>query len=172
VRKASISQVHDSFLQLAERDNMDVGFVLAVFGTGAQLLPQVIMQPSDILNRLGVTERDLHRAFIDLKDVIRSKDELRQFANDVLVNLIDGAQAAAMISAQNLQGVTPQTLPFTADALERIAEVVFGHEDSRSPRRVIEVLAGLASNAYQESKSKNQYVLVDRGFADPLLRTL
>jgi hypothetical protein len=172
VRKASISQVHDSFLQLAERDNTDVGFVLAVFGTGAGILPPVIMEPPDIISRLGVTERDLYRALIDLKDVIRTKDELRQFANDVLTNLVDSRQAGAMISAHNLQGVTPQTLPFTADGLERIAEVVFGREDNRNPRKVIEVLAGLASNAYQEAKPRNQYILVDRSFADPLLRTL
>jgi hypothetical protein len=170
VKKGSISQIHDSFLQLAEPDNGDVGFVLAVFGTGNQV-PSVIMQPSDIISRLDVTERDLHRAFIDLKDVIRTKEDLRRFADQVLANLIDQTLATSLIGEYSLKDVTPRTLPFTQDALERVAEVVFGHEDSRSPRRIIDALGKLASAAYQASKLANQYLLVSRDFAEPILRT-
>lgn len=171
VKKASVAQIHDSFLQLAEPENVDVGFVLAAFGTGGKILPPVIMTPPDIISRLDVTERDLHKAFIDLKDVIRTKEDLRGFADQVLANLVAESEASALISEHHLQGVNPSQLPFTDDALERISEVVFQHEDSRNPRRIIAALGKLASAGYQEAKTTDAYVVVNRAFADPILRS-
>lgn len=111
------------------------------------------------------------RAFIDLKNVIRTKDDLRKFADQVLEHFVDESQAHATIAEHELKGVASSSLPFTEDALERMAEAIFGHEDSRSPRRIIDALGKLASAAYQESKSKKKYVLVDRSFAEPILRS-
>ena len=140
VKKSSIAQIHDSFLQLAEPENADVGFVLAAFGTGGKILPDVIMKPPDVISRLDVTERDLQKAFIDLKDVIRTKEDLRGFAGQVLANLTDSSQAQARIDEHGLEAVSAGQLPFTEDALEKISDVVFQHEDSRNPRRIIAAL--------------------------------
>ena len=41
-------------------------------------------------------------------------------------------------------------------AVGKIVEIVFGHEETRSPRRIINVLGKLASAAYQETKKKNK----------------
>jgi hypothetical protein len=171
VKKASHTQIHDSFLQLAEPENEDVGFVLAIFGTGGRIIPPVLMTPPDILSRLGVTERTLFHAFIDLKGVIRNKDDLRNFSDQVLSNLIDQSRAATLISEFQLPPeVKPSRLPFTDEALDRITEVLFEHEDNRNPRMIITTLARLASQAYQTAKAENRYVVADRAFVEPVVR--
>lgn len=171
VKKASITQIHDGFLQLAEPENEDVGFVLAIFGTGGRIIPSVLMAPPDILSRLGVTERTLFHAFIDLKGMIRNKDDFRSFAEQVLSNLIDQSRATAMIREFQLPAeVKPSKLPFTEEALDRITEMIFEHEDNRNPRRIISTLAKLASEAYQRAKAQDRYVVADRAFVEPILR--
>jgi hypothetical protein len=115
VKKSSVAEIHDSFLQLAEPENVDVGFVLAAFGTGANILPSVIMKPTDVISRLGVTERDLHKAFIDLKDVVRTEADLQEFAKQVLANLGDESKAQQLITDNGLQEVNATQLPFTED---------------------------------------------------------
>ena len=60
------TEIHDAFLQLAEPDNTDVGFVFAYFGTGVTAIPKVISQPDDILSRLGVSQSNIHLAIKDL----------------------------------------------------------------------------------------------------------
>ena len=171
VKKASVTQIHDGFLQLAEPENEDVGFVLAIFGSGGRIVPPVLMAPPDILSRLGVSERTLYQAFIDLKNMIKSKADLRAFAEQVLSNIIDSSQAAAIAKEHKLPGdVKPKTLPFTADALDRITETVFEHEDNRNPRMIITTLARLASAAYQAAKAADRYVVADRAFVEPIVR--
>lgn len=171
VKKASTVQIHDSFLQLAEPDNQDVGFVLATFGTGSDIIPPVIMRPPDIISRLGVTESNLQKAFIDLKDIVRQKSDFLDFAKQVLKNLIDESKAKEFINAYNLKSqVDPTEIPFTGEALGRIAEAVSQQEPNRNPRMIIGILAQLASEAYQEAKSKNKYVIADKAFVNTRLR--
>ncbi|MFH1738224.1 MAG: hypothetical protein ABIH23_04400, partial [bacterium] len=171
VKKASITQIHDGFLQLAEAENEDVGFVLAIFGTGGRMIPAVLMSPPDILSRLGVTERTLSHAFFDLKGMIRNKDDSRSFMDQVLSNLIDQSRAATLISEFQLPAeVTPDRLPFTEEALDRIAETISQHEDNRNPRMIITTLARLASEAYQRAKAQDRYVVADRAFVEPIVR--
>ncbi|MFX0194898.1 MAG: hypothetical protein ACFFCW_02155 [Candidatus Hodarchaeota archaeon] len=171
VKKASVAQIHDSFLQLAEPENEDVGFVLAIFGTGTRMLPDVIMHPTDIISRLGVTERNLGRAFIDLKDIVRTPSDFRAFAEDVLQNLIDGSRAKSLIEKYNLASrVNQNRIPFTDDALDRITQNVAEQEPNRNPRIIIGTLARLAAAAYQQAKSENTYVVADQAFVEPHLR--
>jgi len=171
VKKASYVQIHDSFLQLAEPDNQDVGFVLATFGTGADIIPPVIMRPPDIISRLGVTESNLQKAFIDLKDIVRQKNDFLDFAKQVLKSLIDKSKAEELIDTYNLASqVNPNEIPFTDEALNRIAETVSQQEPNRNPRRIIGILAQLASEAYQEAKSTNNYIIADKVFVNARLR--
>jgi len=170
VKKASTTQIHDAFLQLAEPENQDVGFVLAIFGTAGRIIPPVLMTPQDILSRLGVNERTLFTAFIDLKGMLKAKADLRSFAEQVLKNLIDHRRADILIKEHNVTGVSPEKFPFTDDALDRIIEVVFEHEDNRNPRMIITTLARLASAAYQKAKEQNGYCIADREFVNAQLR--
>jgi len=166
VKKASYVQIHDSFLQLAEPDNQDVGFVIATFGTGADIIPPVLMRPPDIISRLGVTENNLQEAFIDLKDMVRQKSDFLEFAKQVLKNLIDESKAKILINKYNLTQVNPTELPFTDEALNRIAETVSQQEPNRNPRKIIGILAQLASEAYQKAKSENKYIIIDKVFVN------
>ena len=171
VKKASEVQIHDSLLQLAEPDNQDVGFVLATFGTGSDIIPPVIMRPPDIISRLGVTESSLQKAFIDLKDIVRQKSDFLEFAKQVLKNLIDESKAKALIDRCNLASQVSSTeLPFTGEALNRIAETVSQQEPNRNPRRIIGILAQLASEAYQKAKTENKYIIADKDFVNARLR--
>lgn len=171
VKKASITQIHDGFLQLAEPENQDVGFVLAIFGTGGRIIPPVLMTPPDILSRLGVTERTLFQAFIDLKGMIRNKDDLRNFADQVLSNVIDQSRTEALIKEFRIPAeVKPDRLPFTDEALDRITETIFEHEDNRNPRMIITTLARLASATYQRAKAEDRYLVADRDFVEPIVR--
>ncbi len=171
VKKASEVQVHDSFLQLAEPDNQDIGFVLASFGTGANIVPQVIRVPDDIISRLGVTEGNIERAFFDLKDVIKEKKDFLEFSKQVLKNLIEESKAKMLIEKYNLGSkVNPTELPFTSEALDRIAHAVSQQEPNRNPRMIISILAQLAAEVYQKAKSENKYIIADKDFVNPSLR--
>jgi hypothetical protein len=66
--------------------------------------------------------------------------------------------------------VRPSRLPFTDEALDRITETIFEHEDNRNPRMIITTLARLASQAYQTAKAQDRYVVADRAFVEPIVR--
>jgi hypothetical protein len=173
VKKRRRNEIHDAFLQLAEPYNADVGFVIAYFGTGQQQIPDVFSKPDDILSRLGVSQSNIQEAIKDLKDLIKTKDDLRKFIDNVLNGLIDKEKARKLINQKGLSGkVKPQQLPFTEEALDRIAQVLYQKEPNRNPRMIINTLATLSAEAYQKGKAENKYILATREFVDPLIKDL
>jgi len=172
VKKRTI-EIHDAFLQLAEADNTDVGFVIAYFGTGLATIPKVFSTPDDILSRLGVSQSNIHVAIKDLLRLISTKDDLRNFVNEVLGALINKDNATKLINDLNLTGtVKPEQLPFTDEALGRIVQVLYEKEQNRNARMIINSLATLSAEAYQKGKSLNKYVVADGEFIEPLIKDL
>ncbi|MFC2051275.1 hypothetical protein ACFLT4_00905 [Chloroflexota bacterium] len=164
-------EIHDAFLQLSSDDNQDVGFVIAYFGTGQQAIPAVIAQPDDILSRLGVTRQNIEVAFIDLMRLINTKNDVKDFINNLLKNVKDTKKADELIKDENLSSkVTSESLPFTKDALDRICEILYQNEQTRNPRMIINEIARVAAKAYHESKQANKYILADRAVVDSVLR--
>lgn len=171
VRKAD-PEVHRAFLKLAEPDNRDVGFVLAIFGGGVALIPKVLTTPEDILSRLGVTRASLNEAFVELQRVLRTQPEIRSFMDEVLDNLIVESKASLIVSEFGLSGVSPKRLPFTDAALDKLAKALFNREENRNPRIIISKMAEACSAAYRAAKSDNTYRLVDVPIIDNVTKNI
>jgi len=168
------SEIHDAFLQVAEPANQDLGFVIGYFGTGQQGLPKVLLEPSDVLSRLGVMSSNLQEAFVDLGRLINSKDALKDFMLRILEGIRDMDASAGVVKEFSLGGADPSIIPFTMDALDRLVEVLWQREDNRNARTIIGTLAVLAADAYQLAKANNKYQIVDQAFVDAssYIRTL
>jgi len=166
-------EIHDAFLQLADDDNQDVGFVLASFGEGPQIIPNVIARPDDILSRLGVTIQNIDEAFINLMRLIREEADMRSFIDDLLQGIKDRGKAEQLISEKGLANkLTWQNLPFTDDALSGVVEILWQNELTRNARMIINELARVAAAAYHQGKATNQYVIADRAFLDSVMQHL
>jgi len=160
-------EIHHALLQLASDYNQDVGFVIAYFGTGQQAIPAVISQPDDILSRLGVTRQNINEAFINLKDLINSPNDMRSFIGNLLEGIKDVRKAKDLIAKGNLaNNVTWQSLPFTQDSIDRAVEILSQSELTRNARMIINALAQVAAVAYHQGKATNQYVIADKTLLD------
>lgn len=171
VKKRTI-EIHDAFLQLAEPDNADVGFIIAYFGTGLAAIPKVFSTPDDILSRLGVSQSNIHVAIKDLLRLISTKNDLKSFIKEVLDALIVKDKVKNLINGLNLTDVKPEQLPFTDEALDRIVQVLYEKEQNRNARMIINTLATLSAEAYQKGKGLNKYIVIDREFIEPLIKDL
>ncbi len=165
VRKRE-SEIHDAFLQIAEPNNENLGFILGYFGSGQEGLPRVLAAPPDILSRLGVSTANLGEAFIDLQKLINSKDALREFMVRILGGIRDADASSVLITDNALAASDSTTLPFTPDGLDRLADVLWQKEQTRNARTIIETLAVLAADAYEQAKARNGYVSVNGQFVD------
>lgn len=168
--KKNKAEIHYGFKELADKSNTDLGFILALFGSGMNAIPELLIKPQDILNRLGVTNESLHKAIIELHAVTAEESDLKDFALSVLENLKELDKAKSIISEFDLGSMTtPELLPFTHDGLDEIIKKLFQKEDTKAPRLVIEKLAETANGAYQEAKAANKYILVDAALARKVL---
>ena len=166
-------EIHDTFLQIAEPDNEDVGFVLALFGTGQSAVPLVINEPPDVLSRLGVTIVNIHEAFIDLRRIINSEDDLKQFALDFLQHIRDAEKSIEVIDQFELGGRSnSDLLPFETSAIDRIVEILYQNETLRNPRMIIDSLARVAAAAYQRAKVSGKFEIADVSIVNDELSAL
>lgn len=167
------TEVHDAFLQMAEQDNEDVGFVLAYFGTGQSGIPLVISEPDDILSRLEVTAANINEAFIDLIRIINSPQAMKKFMVDFLSSVRETERAAEVIEQFELgERTTAELLPFEPGALDRIVEILFQTEQLRNPRMIIANLARVAAASYQRAKLQGEYVIADVSLVNEVLSAL
>jgi len=167
------TEVHDAFLQMAEPDNEDVGFVLAYFGTGQSGIPLVISEPPDILSRLEVTVATINEAFIDLIRIINSEQAMKKFMVDFLSSIRETERAAEVIEQFELgERTTAELLPFEPRALDRIVEILFQTEQLRNPRMIIANLARVAAASYQRAKHQGEYVIADVTLVNEVLSAL
>jgi hypothetical protein len=167
------AEIHDAFLQLAEPDNEDVGFVLAYFGTGQSGIPPVISTPDDILSRLDVTSANINDAFIDLRRIITSKEDMNRFMLDFLSSIRDADQSAAIVQWFDLAARSrADLLPFEETALNRMVDMLFQMEQLRNPRMIIANLARVAAAAYQRGKGRGEYSVADTSLVNEVLSAL
>ena len=67
----------------------------------------------------------------------------------------------------NLSGtITPEQLPYTKEGLDRVVAILWQDEQTRNARLIINVIAQIASSAYQQAKLSGSFVSVDRPFVD------
>jgi len=166
-------EIHDAFLQMAEPDNEDVGFVLAYFGTGQRAIPPVISEPDDIISRLDVTRANINEAFIDLRRIINSEQDVKQFMLDFLSSIRNPEQAAEVVEHFDLgERTRPELLPFDSGALDRTVEILFQTEELRNPRMIIANLARVAAASYQRAKHQGEYVIADASLVNEELSSL
>ncbi len=172
VRKREV-EIHDAFLQMAQPDNEDVGFVLAYFGTGQSAVPPVISTPPDILSRLGVAEANISEAFIDLRRIIVSEQDMKGFILNILSSIRNPEQVAEVLQQFSLgERTSPELLPFDSAAVDRIVEILFQTEPLRNPRMIIDSLARVAAAAYQLAKHQGEYVIADARLVNEVLSAL
>lgn len=167
------TEIHDAFLQIAESNNENLGFLIGYLPERSGL-PKVLSAPIDILSRLGVSEANLNEAFIDLQLLINSQDALRKFMDKILGGIKDEKAARDIVKQHGIADAAWEALPFTSDALDRVAEMLWQKETTRNARQIIEALAHLASEAYERAKADETYCVVDRAFVDsnPYLKSL
>jgi len=163
--KKKEKEIHYGFKELADQSNSDVGFVLAIFGGGMNVVPHLLIDPKDILDRMGVTSQTVHEAIIDLKDVTARESDLKEFTRNVLENLKDRDKANLLIKEFALgSNTTPELIPYTTDGLAEFVTKLNQKEETRAPRLIIDNLATVANRAYQEAKARNEYILIDAAF--------
>jgi hypothetical protein len=158
-------EIHYGFKELADQSNSDAGFVLAIFGGGMNVVPHLLVDPKDILDRMGVTSQTVNEAIIDLKDVTARESDLKEFAMNVLENLKDRNKANLLIKEFALDSkTTPELIPYTTDGLAELVTKLNQKEETRAPRLIIDNLATVANRAYQEAKARNEYILINAAF--------
>lgn len=171
IRKAE-GEVHRAFVKMADQDNRDVGFVLAIMGSGVNLIPKVFTAPDDMLSRMGVTKNNLNEAFIDLQKIMLSRQDIRDFMGQVLDHLVNKDEAAELIRAHALEDVSADRLPYSERALDRIAEVMYSNEFYRNPRMIIDVMARCCSRAYRLGKESGKYQTVGAELVDEVVGSM
>lgn len=160
-------EIHYAFRKLADAENQDVGFIIAYQGDGQHDIPKVLLEPDDIISRLGATSQNLESAFIDLGRLINGEERVRGFINSFCETIHDKEKAEAVIKKYNIpKSATWRSLPFTEEALDRIAHIIWGNELWRNPRMIISELARLAADVYNQGKVTNKYVLADKALVD------
>ena len=171
--KKRLIEIQNAFLRLVDNQNEDVGFIIAYFGTARAAAVPKIFHRDDILSRLGVSTTNTEDAFIDLKSVINTEKDIRDFILSILDGIIDEKKAQKLIADFNLTGrVQPKEIPFTKEAIERITKVLYEQEPNRNARMIIETLARLTAIAYQQGKKNNKYIIIDKNFVDPLIKNI
>lgn len=170
--KKRLVEVQNAFLRLTDNQNEDVGFIIAYFGTARAAVP-IVFQREDILSRLGVSTRNTEDAFIDLKRVINTENDIRNFILSILDGIIDEKKAQKLIADFGLTDkVQLKKFPFTKESIELIVKVLYQQEPTRNARMIIETLARLTAEAYQQGKNTNKYILLDEEFVKPLIKNI
>lgn len=170
--KKRLIEVQNAFLRLTDDQNEDVGFIIAYFGTARAAVP-IVFQREDILSRLGVSSRNTEDAFIDLKKVINTENDIRNFILSILDGIIDEKKAQKLIADFGLTDkVQLKKFPFTKESIELIVKVLYQQEPTRNARMIIETLARLTAEAYQQGKNTNKYIPLDEEFVKPLIKNI
>jgi hypothetical protein len=166
-------EIQNAFLRLVDDQNEDVGFIIAYFGTARAAAVPKVFQREDILSRLGVSTRNTEDAFIDLKRVINTENDIRNFILSILDGIIDEKKAQKLIADFALTDkVQLKKFPFTKESIELIVKVLYQQEPTRNARMIIETLARLTAEAYQQGKNTNKYILLDEEFVKPLIKNI
>jgi hypothetical protein len=169
--KKKHAEIHYGFKELADQVNHDVGFILAIFGSGVNAIPSALTDPKDILDRMGVTQQNMYEAFIELKDVTATEKDLKDFILNVLKHVKDVEKAKTLISESNMGNIiTPEILPFTHSGINELIDKLKQKEETKAPRMIIENLAVVANQAYQESKIQNKYVVIDDKYVNKIIQ--
>lgn len=171
--KKRLIEIQNAFLRLVDNQNEDVGFIIAYFGTARAAAVPKIFHRDDILSRLGVSTTNTEDAFIDLKSVINTEKDIRDFILSILNGIIDEKKAQKLITDFGLiDKVQLKEFPFTKESIELIVKVLYQQEPTRNARMIIQNLARLTAEAYQQGKNTNKYILLDEEFIKPLIKNI
>lgn len=171
--KKRLIEIQNAFLRLVDNQNEDVGFIIAYFGTARAAAVPKVFHRDDILSRLGVSTTNTEDAFIDLKSVINTEKDIRDFILSILNGIIDEKKAQKLIADFGLTDkVQLKEFPFTKESIELIIKVLYQQEPTRNARMIIQNLARLTAEAYQQGKNTNKYILLDEEFIKPLIKNI
>lgn len=156
-RGDSQNEFVSAFRKLADDDNNVLGIIVAFHTEGGmEDAPEVLTDPA-VFRRFGY-----EAAFFDLQENVGGMENVKAFIHDVLRYLVDQDAAAATISAQSLD-TEREFFPFTADAVDRLAEFI-AEEDPRNqvPDQIIKRMGDAVIRAWRAARDGDgKVVLVD-----------
>ncbi len=153
----SLNEFTSAFRKLADDDNNVLGLIVAFHTEGGmEDAPEVLTDPA-VFRRFGY-----EAAFFDLQENVGGMDNVKKFIHDVLKYLIDQDAAALTIQSQSLD-TDSTSFPFTAEAIDRLAEFI-AEEDPRNqvPDQIIKRMGDAVIRAWRATRDGGgQVTLVD-----------
>ena len=148
----ALDSFHDAFRKLADNDNNSIGFILSLFATGSNDMPEVVTRP-DIITRIGAN---------NIKEIypLTEMDDLKQFVLDFLNYFIDKDAAKTVIDAFP-QPITKDSYPFTEEALDYYIEIALSSRTASLPRNIIKSIAEAAIHAFDRGSQVIEYCDVE-----------
>ena len=137
---------HDAFRKLADDENDTVGFIVSIFASQEEEIPDFMFQ-EDITTRLSMA--NIHRL-----DYLGHDDDVREFLKDLFALVIDEEKKAARESEEQI----PRDLkyyPLTDQAMDEFVNLAVSAPASSLPRNFISALNEGAVNAHR----RNSYVI-------------
>lgn len=153
----SINEFIAAFRKLAEDENNVLGLIVAfqVEG-GMEDAPEVLTRP-EVFRRFGY-----EGAFMDLRQVVDSMENVKSFIEETLEYLVDQDAAKETIDREGLP-TDPAFFPFTPEAIDRLTEFIL-EEDPRFqvPSQIITRMSNAVVAAWQEGRDLGgAHVLID-----------
>jgi len=158
----SVDEFRHAFRTLSEERNNQLGFIVAYQIEAVDEQPAVFSYDA-IARRLG-----FESAYIDLEGLVVTEADARQFVERVLTHLVDQAAAGRTIAEYGLD-TTPESFPFTEDAIEQIADFVMQDPERKSPSQIITRMQQSVNKTYLRDRSLGTVCLVDTDIVQDVL---
>jgi len=148
-----------AFRRLVDNENNVVGMVVAYESAGGMEKAPRLLQGDDIRRRV-----DYDLGYIDLTQLVADPTEAREFILQVLRHLIDQAEAAKTIKREGLD-IEPEYFPFTAEAVDAIADFVTEDPERAVPSQILSLMSAAVIAGWRKRSSSSKRIVVDSDLA-------
>lgn len=129
------------FRKIMDNDNNVLGMVLAFQNEGG-------MEEFPILTDESIQRRVGHEAgYVDLQSLVSEPSDVKDFITNILDYLVDQDAAKALLDAEG-SDLDPGMFPFTAEAIDILADYVMEDEGRRVPSQIITKMSTAVAQAY------------------------
>lgn len=158
----SIEEFKFAFRRLFDNDNNVLGIVVAFQNEGGFEDAPPVLSDEAVMRRI-----DYRAGYLDLGRLVTQMDDARDFIIQVMSYLVDAEAAQKTIDDEGLD-TQPEFFPFTADAIDLIANYVTQEPGLQLPSQIISIL-GRAVVAGWMRDSGAGHVLVDEDIVQEVL---
>jgi hypothetical protein len=159
----SVDEFKYAIRRLVDDENDVLGVIVAYQSEGGMEDAPEMFGDEAVRRRLGYEP-----AYIDLEGLVAGQDDAREFIVKVLAYLVDQDAAKVTIEREDLD-VDPAYFPFTAHAVDRIADFVTEEPDRKLPSQIITRLKHAVNEGWRQGEGTDERVLIDDSILEPVL---